>query len=168
MLIYKAIKPEKLKTDAMLKEIIKGAEEAGKILLDAHQRVTTTWDPPPKFEIRPTNITMKSKRIIVGVGTDDMRWKWTDEGTKPHIIRPKNAKRLMFPTNFSPKSRPGRLQAYAGSSGPPMAVAMEVHHPGTKARNFTDQIRQKRAPQVRGALLRGMQRAVKASGHEID
>ena len=168
MLIYKAIKPDKLKTDAMVREIEKALKEAGEILLDAHKRIVTTWDPPPTFKVSTSRVTMNTKRLIVGVSTDDMRWKWTDEGTKPHVIRPKNAKRLMFPTKFSPKSRPGRLQAYAGSSGPPMAVAMEVHHPGTKARDFTGQIRKKRAPQVRGALLRGMQRAVKASGHEID
>ena len=64
MLIYKPIKPEKLKTDAMVKEIAKALKEAGEILLDAHKRIVTTWSPPPTFKVSTSRSSRRRSRPL--------------------------------------------------------------------------------------------------------
>jgi hypothetical protein len=74
------------------------------------------------------------------VGTDNEIYGYVDKGTRPHIIRPKKAKMLRFNTVFRAKTIPNQLRNRAGMSAPPVAHALEVHHPGTEARNFTENI----------------------------
>ena len=100
----------------------------------------STWNDPPDFELKVFLGRSPEQGIIATVVTDDLRWLWTDKGTKPHIIRPRNAKRLAFPSVFQPKSQPNSLKASSGSSGGPTVYAQEVHHPGTEPRNFTKTI----------------------------
>ena len=61
-----------------------------------------------------------------------------ERGTKPHIIRPKNAKALRWPAKGTPVTLGGRVRSGAarrlGSSA--YAFAKFVHHPGTKAQPF--------------------------------
>lgn len=57
------------------------------------------------------------------VGTDVEYALYVHEGTKPHIIRPVNARVLAFPAG-------GRR------SGGAMVFARVVHHPGTRAQPF--------------------------------
>lgn len=59
-------------------------------------------------------------RTIVTVGSDVEYAAAVNDGTRPHIIRPKNAKALRFRVG-------GRI-----------VYARVVHHPGTRARPFLD------------------------------
>jgi hypothetical protein len=66
------------------------------------------------------------RRSILGfrnrwtIGSDVVYAPWVNDGTRPHIIRPKNAKVLAF------------------KSGGRTVFAKVVHHPGTRARPFLD------------------------------
>lgn len=59
------------------------------------------------------------------IGTDDEVWNWLDQGTRPHVIRPRRARRLRFVTS-------GRV-----------VWARQVNHPGTKPRAWSKMIKHK-------------------------
>lgn len=62
-----------------------------------------------------------------------------DEGSKPHMIRPKMGKGVIGPVRPSQTRRKGgkalRFLRWEGADGP--VFMREVHHPGTTAMNFT-------------------------------
>jgi len=69
-------------------------------------------------------------------------WTWIDEtGTRPHLIRARNAPRLAWRTGGSPKTRanPPRFGPGRPANGP-WAFAKVVRHPGFKPRRFSDMI----------------------------
>jgi len=164
--VVKAIKPKDIKWGAVAREINKGVQEGGEILLDAHKRVTRTWKPI-QFKLKVTKVhgwPFRPKKVTASVTTKDLRWLWTDKGTKPHIIKPKRAKVLAFPSGFAPKSKPNSLRAREGFSGGPTVFSKGVKHPGTKPRNFTPLIEKKYGPKFRTAVNNGFTRAAQASG----
>jgi hypothetical protein len=97
---------------------------------------TRTWKHKPKFEITEVS---EAEWIV---STDDSIWAMLDAGTKPHIIRPKRAKRLRFqwggPGSYRPKSRPGYLGSNKGGIKGPIVFRRQVRHPGTAPRKWTD------------------------------
>jgi len=97
--------------------------------------VTRTWKHRVEFKTQVLSESTGGARL--SVGTTDNVFAYVNEGTRAHWIRPKTrGGRLAFNTKFSPKSLPNSLQAFKGSSGPPVGFATEVWHPGTKARHF--------------------------------
>ena len=63
---------------------------------------------------------------------------YLEHGTKPHVIRPKNAKALRFPasgakTTLGGRVRTGELRRLGAGA---YVFAGEVHHPGTKPQPF--------------------------------
>lgn len=119
------------------------------------EKTTATWKNRPKFHIvrRPRSWT---------VTTDDPRYRFVDKGTRPHLIRPKGNKPLAFAAQYQAKTKPRVIASRAGgSSGPTVFTRKPVHHPGTKAREFSATIfakwQRKTAPRVRKALKNGIQ-----------
>lgn len=119
------------------------------------EKTVKTWDNPPRFVIvrRPRSWT---------VTTDDERYLFVDKGTRPHLIKPKNNKPLAFAAQYQAKTRPRMIASRPGGpSGPTVFTMRPVHHPGTKARQFSDIIfkkwQKKTAPVMRKALGNGIQ-----------
>jgi len=100
------------------------------------ERTVHTWTNPPQFTIEEARGTFR-------VGTDDPRYKWVDEGTRPHEIRPRRASVLRFTGPYQPKTKPGVLASYAGGRGRIVIWAQRVMHPGTEARGFSTIIRER-------------------------
>lgn len=103
--------------------------QEGKELLEG---ATATWKHQPDFT------TEETKDGII-IGTDDPIFAFVDEGTKPHDIRPKNKTLLRFRGGYGAKSSPGQLRAKPGGVSGGVVFAKVVHHPGTEAREFTEQ-----------------------------
>lgn len=62
---------------------------------------------------------------------------WLEQGTKPHIIRPKSKKALAWAASPAGRRLSGRARVSTrrgGNGG--MAFATLVHHPGTKAQPY--------------------------------
>lgn len=57
-------------------------------------------------------------------------------GTKPHVIRPRNAGALRFPSKGTPTTLGGRVRSGAAKAPGAFAFATIVHHPGTKPKPF--------------------------------
>ncbi len=109
----------------------KGMRQAAEAVRQDYLLTVKGWEHPAEF-----SIDEQGDGSFV-VGTDDQRWKWTDEGTPPHIITPKNGKVLVFGAGGRPKTTPGRLTSGGGSKGGVVVIRPRVNHPGTKPRNFT-------------------------------
>lgn len=108
-------------------------DDAAKEAHGLYSKTTATWDTPVNFYIRK----LKSGR---SVGTRSKVYTFVDKGTRAHIIKARNAKTLAFATGGRPKTRPNTLASYNGAPGRTSVFAQEVHHPGTKARAFTEAV----------------------------
>ncbi len=104
--------------------------------LTLYGNTTRTWNTPVNFYKRRT-------KFGYSVGTRNKIFAYVDKGTRPHIIKPKGNYPLAFSIGGRPKTRPGAITSYAGSTGRTGVFAREVHHPGTKARAFTEAIQKR-------------------------
>lgn len=97
---------------------------------------TRTWKNRPEFKI-------DKGPGFREVYTESEIYAYVDEGTPPHTIRPRPSNkyhRLFWNYPFRAKTRPGWIGSNKGRVGSNLAVARQVRHPGTKARNFTQTI----------------------------
>lgn len=91
---------------------------------------------------------------------------FVNEGTRPHEIRPRNAKMLAFNwTKGSYYSKPegGGKWQYKGKQDLGLFFAKVVHHPGTKARPFMSMIAAQSTPEILNAFSAAFDRMVAAS-----
>ena len=163
MIVMSAKIPKALDTAAMQAEMLKALKSSAKQLLAAHEQVVSTWNPPAKFILHTETSRLQ---WTLWVYTLDDRYRWTDKGTKPHQIRAKTPSGLIFKTGYKAKSKVGGLSPVVGggrSSGPWIRKQV-VNHPGTKARDFTGQIKKRYDPLFRKEMAAAMFRAAKASG----
>jgi len=122
--------------------------------LNLAKEITGDWKNKPKFRSRVTNLRGVLTAELEAIGKNAKIWYWVSLGTKPHIIRPRNAKALAFPWggpgSYKPKTTPrGRSATFGGPgtvSNAKMTYRQEVHHPGTEARDLEGLIRNKYAP----------------------
>lgn len=108
------------------------AQEAQADLL----KTTATWKHAVEFAITPIEGGLE-------VNTGDSVWHMVDEGTRPHIIVPRNKKVLVFGPGARAKTVPRVIGSGAGSKGGAPVVAHVVHHPGTEARDFSEVLQEK-------------------------
>lgn len=97
---------------------------------------TRTWSKRPDFKIT-------RGRGVRSIFTDDPIYGLVDDGAKPHIIRPKRAKRLSFQGNYRAKSRVRVIGSSSGGKSGATVTALSVKHPGFKGREFAETIAKK-------------------------
>ena len=105
-----------------------GLEDSAQKVYTNLQKPTSTWQTAVAFQIK----AIANGRTI---STTNEVYGYVNSGTRPHIIRAKNGKRLAFGPS-SPKTRPGSLDSGSGSRGPADTFRQQVQHPGTDARDF--------------------------------
>jgi hypothetical protein len=112
-----------------------------------------TWADKATFVISsPTPWTRE-------VATDDENYTRLNEGTRPHIIRPRAGGVLVFRTPFRSKTVPRSIASGPGRTGnTPVFTRGPINHPGTTARQFDQVIAEKWEKQF--ATI--MQRAIDA------
>ena len=166
----KQIKPKALDAQAMTAVLMAALKEVGKTLKNDFEDTTKYWKHKPKFEILAD---LSGPGPFVLVATDDEIYRYVNEGTKPHEIwagayTGKNNKRVLaFPSVFTPKTKPGSLTSGRGHKGKVDTFVPMVHHPGTEAREFDEQIEKKRDKWFKRQMEDAMKEARRASGHAI-
>src|SRR5512139_189170 len=87
-----------------------GFTEIAQESIGLYQKTTRTWKHKPKFY---------PKRTARGVtiNTDDQIYQWVDKGTKPHIIRARNAPMLVFRWPYKAATKPRVIASYQASYG---------------------------------------------------
>lgn len=114
-------------------------------------KVTTqTWRHRVEFPIASPSPYRRT------ISTDDEIYGYVNDGTRPHIIRPKGGGVLVFRTPFVSKTLPNQIMSRAGSTGADEVIARGVHHPGTTARKFDVAIQQKWDKQFRDIMQRAV------------
>jgi hypothetical protein len=105
-----------------------------------YRKTVATWDHKPTFYTT-------RRGYIWYIGTKDKIYSYVELGTPPHLI-PKtinpNKRLAYFKTGFRPKSRVGYIASYGGAKASSnFRRPYQVHHPGTKARKFSEKIKEK-------------------------
>lgn len=108
-----------------------GLDDAAQKVYTNLQKPTSTWQTQVAFQIK----AIANGRTI---STTNEIYGYVSGGTRPHIIRAKNAKYLNFPSASSPKTSVGSLDSSGGSHGPADTFRRQVRHPGTTARKFDE------------------------------
>jgi hypothetical protein len=135
-------------------------EQEGKEEARLLKQTTSGWSGK-KPDIDYT-IYRKGNDIILHIGPQGRgkgadKWRWIDEGTKPHVITPKVARRLRFKTGYTPGSRRGTLKTTRGRASGKTVYAKKVNHPGISAREWSKTLLKQR----RKTFVRNLNRAVK-------
>lgn len=174
MIVVKTIKPARFKSEAFARAITAAANEAGKEIQKDFEATTKTWKHKVKF-IREVDV--KTSPVQVLVGTDDMIYRFVDEGTEPHPIfagiytGKSNKKALAFQWggkgSYKAKTSPGIIGSQAGGPTGPFVAFPYVEHPGTKPRDFDKIIQKKWEPRFKRLMEKAISAGAKGSGHSI-
>jgi len=148
----------------MRRELMRGMADFADDMERALKQPTLTWSKPVKF-VRRVDAGPTWFRVVVE--TDDDRYRWTSEGTKPHVIRARPGGVLFFPKFSKAKTAPGQLVAGPGCKGGGTVRAQVVKHPGTKPRRFPKAAAKILKPVFRFRATSAAHRAAQASGHAI-
>lgn len=137
-----AIKPTKMPSGdeyakAMQAAVLKSANLVQRDL----QSTVATWSTKPKFSV---TIEQSGGDYAVLATTDSDVYGYVDSGTRPHVIRPKRSRYLRFSSGYKVKTRPSIIGSQDGGSFGDDVFSRGVHHPGTKARQFTKVIATRR------------------------
>jgi len=146
---FKSIIPSLLPQSVFDAAFEKASREMEKDVKGAFEDATSAWKHKPVWR---GYVRIDSSRIYISVGTTDEIFKFVDQGTKAHIIRPIRAKVLHWVDASSGEDR----------------FSKEVHHPGTKAQHISQDIQAVWA----GGLMAdyydlALIQAIQESGHAI-
>ena len=133
--------------DAATREVTTG-------MLTDFKSTVATWQSKPRF-----GVTRRGTAWYISTKNDV--YSYVNEGTRAHVIRPRMASRLVFfRTGFRAKTSPGVIGSGSGRrASRDLTFAKEVHHPGTKARNFSKQIKEKWARIWRDKMFAAIRKA---------
>jgi len=137
-----AIRPGKLPTGAeYLKAFEQGTQKAAALVLRDLESTTRTWKHKVAFDV---TITRVQGDYVVAAGTDNQIYGWVNNGTKPHMIRPKRGKYLRFSSGYRAKTRVNIIGSIEGGAFGSDIYSNGVRHPGFPGRNFTRNIAKRR------------------------
>ena len=142
-------------------EAIEEVEELADDALKYHRKVVREWAHKPGFRQQkyrnPNVYTIK----IVPTGRYATIWYYVDRGTKPHEIAAKNVPFLKFQLGYNARTAPkAQFAQGTGTASGAWVTAKQVHHPGTKARKFSETILKELSPpiedRIQAAVKRGL------------
>ena len=144
------------------KELINALDHTVNIIKDDYKRTVRTWSKQPIFEKRgPKKIFGKLEETV---STNSEIYFYIDDGTSPHIIRPRNAGLLSFQTGYRAKTRVGVVGSRGGGAFGPRVSAKQVMHPGFPARNFTKTIAKRRQKNLTNLVRLAFNRSFRFGG----
>jgi hypothetical protein len=128
------------------REIEKATQQTAALILRDFESTTRTWEHKPAFDI---TITREVDAYSIAAGTDDLIYLFVSEGTRPHLIRAKRSRYLVFQSGYRAKTRVGIIGSQEGGAFGDTQFAQSVQHPGTKARQFIAKIKSRRQTTLR-------------------
>lgn len=125
-------------------------------------RTVSTWKTRVNFTAT-TRISLSQISMTVSpTGAGAKIWNYVNEGTRPHLIRPKRARGVLaFRRGYMAKSKRGAIVSGSGGAFGPTAFSKVVHHPGTEGRDFTTTIANKHRPRFKRLCENGLRRALR-------
>lgn len=174
VLVFKAIKPEKLKEDAMRLALLNPLHKVGRDIHADFKKTTATWQHKVEFEVA---VSLALGGASVHVITTDRIYGYVNDGTVPHPIFAgyytglSSKRALSFQWggkgSYRAKTTPGFIGSQPGGPTGPRVAKPYVQHPGSKARGFDVAIQKRWEPEFKTRMEQGMSDAATASGHSI-
>jgi hypothetical protein len=115
----------------------------------------STWSHKPSFRTEEPH--SEGHAIVGSVSTRDEVYATVNAGAKPHVIRPRRARKLRFQRGYRAKTRPRTLASYAGGPYGPEVCTEVVHHPGFEPRAFSETVAERASARWLGELGAAMQ-----------
>jgi hypothetical protein len=162
-LLVKKIGPKRaevINVATLRSELNEAMEELQDGVLRDFESTVATWSTQVGFDVKLTTgqaITLK----VSPSGSGAEIWGHVNEGTRPHIIRPRNARALAFRSNYRAKTAPGRIRSGAGGSRGASVFSQQVFHPGSEGRDFTGLIADKWKPEFKRIGENAMRRVAR-------
>ena len=168
MITAKAYTAKKFDQNILFEELRLGMDETAAEIKKQFNKTTKTWKHKVKFEKKKD---YQPHLLTVVVFTEDEIYGYVHEGTKPHKIRAKNVPRLAFVWGGKGSYRSATVPRWIGSRGASVSGALvrpvEVNHPGTEAREFSEVIAEYERYGFKKRMNNHIKKAVKRSGHEV-
>jgi len=121
------------------RELKKALNKVGGYAAGLYRKTVTTWKKKPTFT-KGRAKWISSFALGVEITYTNKVYMWTDFGTKPHVIRARNYPTLRFRSKYSPRTRKRTFRSYRNRRYGPWRTPKKVNHPGTAAREFTEEI----------------------------
>lgn len=164
MILYKAVKPTKIKVDAIRLELLSMMNSTSREIKKDFQACVKTWNHKVEFEILKS---LKGGPTVL-IGTDDEIFGYVNNGTPEHDIPASKPSGLFYKSGFKPKTQVGVIGSRTGGKfGPVRGHGMIVHHPGIAARNFDKTIADLWRQKFKRLAEEAIKRGVEKSGHKI-
>jgi hypothetical protein len=172
MLVFKTVKPKRLKDKAIRLTLLNAMRRAGTQVRKEFEKTTKTWDEKPKFE---TAVSLTGPGPVLMVATDDKVYNWVNNGT--NVGKPKypiiagywtgksQARALRFQGTYTAKTVPGVIGSRNGGPSGDVVTRVMVMHPGIEPRHFDEDIEKLWQPRFKRLMEEAMKDAAKESGH---
>jgi len=129
------------------------------------EKRVANWKHKPGFQARKY-ITGDAIRLNVYPAGEKQIYEYVTKGTRPHIIRAKNAPSLVFiwggPGSYTPKTTAGGGYGGPGTASGSLRAFKEVRHPGNEPRDFEGIIRKEEAPWFSRTMENAWRRAIRS------
>lgn len=103
-----------------------------------YEIVTAEWKRKPSFTVLVFVSKSEMGYTVQAIGRNAEIWRYVDEGTEPHTIRPKGNYPLRFRGGYSARTAPvARFNVGSGESSGAWVSTYGVQHPGSEAREFS-------------------------------
>lgn len=148
----------------VIQECRQTTDETGAELKTQHRKVVRSWSHRPGFRQQNTSGASDYTVKIIPTGRYAPIFGYVNLGTKPHVIRAKNKPFLAFQTGYSARTAPiAKFNQGTGQKFGAWKRKKEVHHPGTKARKFSETFFKELSPpfvdRIQAAVKRGLNKA---------
>lgn len=125
----------------------------------SHKQVTMKWKNKPNYRLMYTRTQSNMRGMLVINGKALKIFRYVDEGTRPHFIRPRKAPFLSFRLGYRPMTKPiAKFNVGVGKAFGKRVRSLLVLHPGNDARLFNKTIATRLRQQFRNRLLRALAR----------
>lgn len=151
-------------------EMLNELRKEGRAVRRELKRTVSTWrGDRPDFEFTISLAGGDASLLVAPSGNAEgvKKWYMLDGGTRPHVIRAKQAPRLRFyAKGFRAKTRPNWVGAGTGQrADQAFRQPQQVFHPGTKPRNWVSVVVARRyythVQNMMAAMERGLEKAMK-------
>lgn len=137
--------------------------ELGNDQKDYFEAVTSDWKRKPNFKVLTIITPTELGYAVIAIGENSDIWQYVDEGTRPHIIRPKSPEKpLAFRGNYSARTAPiAKAHVGSGQSSGAWVKTFVVFHPGSDARLFAETYLKDNTTERRRRIENALRRAIR-------
>lgn len=162
--IESALRQRLYQQDKQLQADLKAVAETYALQLRSqHESVVRDWVHRTTFRHRVSVSKRQVQSIVYPTGKHAKLYQWVDEGTKAHLIKPKKKGGLLrFRLGYSARTSPiAKFNVGTGRASGRWTSARIVHHPGTKARQFSKTFNRDVLPEMRRDIENAIRRALR-------